>query len=79
MTNIWLLLITMQVKDAPTQTFKQEFVKSEYCVMQAKQYWHEYYKMNYSPTTKLDILCINKKNPYEVINIKCTKEDICNV
>lgn len=79
MTNIWLLLVTMQVKDLPTQSYKQEFVKSEYCVMQAKTYWQEFYKMDYQPTTKLETLCINKKNPYNVIKIECAPTGICNI
>jgi hypothetical protein len=76
---MWALLITLHIKDIPTQKFSEEFVKPTYCVMRAKQFWHNFYEMGYASGTMLETICVSKKNPYDVIVVKCTKEDLCNV
>ncbi len=79
MTTTWLLLITMNLKDIPTQKYQESFVKSSYCVMRAKQFWTNFYEMGYALDTKLTTTCVNKANPYSLISVTCNKSGVCNV
>ncbi len=79
MTTTWLLLITMHIKDIPTQKYQESFVRSSYCVMRAKQFWHDFYAMEYADGTILETICINQDNHYKFVKVTCDKNDVCNV
>jgi len=80
MTTPWILLSTLLMSDGSRYVITDyTYVRKQYCLMGAKTTWANYWQSEYPSKALLSVICADKNNHYNFVNVVCDSKGRCNV